>query len=247
MSSKNCDITDYYEALSDEYYDRILHPTCANFRTLSYDFVRRALYETAHPINRSLEVGAGRSIVAELRRNGLDRIRWLTISDKSRGMLRHSNELNDYYEEEKLVDIIDSQRIHYNFDNMKFDLVVSSLADPYNSRAFWRSLRKLVVGGGRVIFTTPSYEWTRIFRRENQSNMFGVAEFQSVCGTTLHVPSIVLSPDDQIAMCQEFGFEVEYLEQIYCNSIPLEELSPKLKATRSKRQPAVTGYMFSAQ
>lgn len=231
-----------YEDISDEYYDPRRHPTCANFRRLSLGFVDRFLSSQSRRFERCLEIGAGRSVLAELRRNGNNRLGFVTISDKSEKMLRHSRDLEAFYDRALLLDVESVPRSTSGFEQS--DLVAASLADPYNTSSLWRFLSEAVVAGGTVVFTVPSYEWASTFRRHNQAGQYDVAEFVSRNGTVMYLPSFILTPDEQIALGHRFGFRIDRLEQAYCDAIADSELSPKLISVRAKRLPAVTGYVF---
>lgn len=235
-----------YEEAANEYYDAKLHPTCANFRTLSYFFIEALLSASPRHFSRCLEIGAGRSVLAELRKKGLDRFGQLTISDKSKSMLRHSRDLVPFYDLELLLDVEDVPEMR-RVCAERYDLVVASLADPYNGNALWRSLKEIVNIAGQVILTTPSYEWARAFRKESQSKLYDVAEFITSGGSNLYFRSVVFPPDEQISMCYRFDFQIDRLEQIYCDPIPEAELSSKLHAVRRNQLPAVTGYVLVRQ
>src|SRR5258708_2843943 len=81
-----------YELVALEYYDPHKHPTCANFREASAGILRDWLAQLfPNGPGRACEVGAGRSILAEL----LDRQRVplddLLITDSSPSMLSYSS------------------------------------------------------------------------------------------------------------------------------------------------------------
>lgn len=232
-----------YDYVADEYYDAALHPTCANFERLSYQFVEERLTQSRRRFGRSLEVGAGKSVLARMREKGIDRIVSLTISDKSETMLRHSRDLARYYESAIILDVEDSNNSAARL-GAQYDLVVASLADPYNGNALWSFLKTVVVASGWVILTTPSYEWCRRFRSEKQSSLFDVAEFVTRDGTRKLLPSIVFPPEEQLALCSRFGFRVDRLEQAYCDQIPPSELSPKLTVAIEDDLPVLTGYVL---
>ena len=89
--------TGTYSELSSEYYDSVKHPTCADFRDagrlLLYDFVDQGLIRSD---GRTIEVGAGRSLVAEVLSARDRSIEGLLITDISFEMLWHSREFSEH-------------------------------------------------------------------------------------------------------------------------------------------------------
>lgn len=246
MSDLDTAMISEYGELADEYYDPTRHPTCANFRKLSYLLIEKILSASPELFNKCLEIGAGRSVMAELRKNGLERLGHLTISDKSERMLRHSSDLAPYYDADLLLDIEDTPNIR-RVCTGQYDLVVASLSDPYNGEALLQSLKKIIDFEGRVILTTPSHEWANAYRKKSQSGLYNVAVFISKDGTRHYLRSIILPIDEQIELCDRFDFRISCLEQIYCDQIPAVELSTKLAIVRRNRLPAVTGYVLTRQ
>ncbi len=55
-----------YDALASEYYDAQLHPTCANCGELSSRFLSTHFGKHAISTRSALEVGTGKSILAEV-------------------------------------------------------------------------------------------------------------------------------------------------------------------------------------
>lgn len=232
-----------YDDLSEEYYDAERHPTCANFYSLSYRWIRKQLSSLPSHFNRCLEIGAGYSIMAKLRSDGFDRVGWLAISDKSELMLNYSRGLAKFYDEALILDIEDTENAK-RVCSKDYDLVVASLADPYNGPRLWQTLNQIMATNGRVVFTTPSYEWTTSFRKLEQAGKIDLAEFVSKSGDIIYLRSDVLSAAKQIELCYRHGFRLELLEQVYCDDIPVAELSWKLDRVRGLKMPALTGYMF---
>jgi ubiquinone/menaquinone biosynthesis C-methylase UbiE len=161
-----------YERVGAEYYDPELHPTCANFRSASEQIVARWLGATSGQV---VEVGCGRSVVAELLRGQRSNLRALTLLDSSWTMLRHSL---PFVESGAMLVLSEADELALR-DGVA-DLLVASLGDPYNSEAFWRASRRVVRTDGRIIFSTPSFEWSTAFRR-SMHHPPDVAEFVRLC------------------------------------------------------------------
>jgi hypothetical protein len=232
--------TGEYDQLASEYYDALLHPTCANFRALSYGFIREAVHAIGRNFSTSLEIGAGKSLLAELRQDGMDCFGELTISDKHANMLAHSDRLQQYFNHRTIVDMSVASVNEMLLEN--FELVVGSLIDPYNGSPLWANLKEITFKGGYVIVTTPSYDWAQQFRNSSDAK-YDFAEFASG-DQRISVRSVVLEPKDQIALAERCGFKLVQLKQKFCSELLPEQLSPKLKYVLTHQLPAVTGYVF---
>lgn len=233
-----------YDEIAEEYYDAKRHPTCANFRDLSKAWIKRLLEAAERRYDSCLEVGAGRSILAELKKEGLTQIGRLAISDKSSKMLEHSRDLAAFCNTHFVLDAEAPSRLLPEHVN-SYDLIVCSLADPYNSEALWHSLRYLVKRNGTILFTTPSLDWAESFRLQYQEGLLEVASFAMRREQNVVVRSTILSPQKQIELCRKAGFVVNQWDQLYADKIEQDELSWKLAKARSGSVPVVTAYSFS--
>src|SRR5216683_2735662 len=83
-----------YELVAQEYYDAERHPTCANFREASRLLFRRWLSLVP---NRKLicELGAGKSLLAEILTEALRSLDTVTLVDESPSMLAYSRALKE--------------------------------------------------------------------------------------------------------------------------------------------------------
>ncbi len=158
-----------YDDVADEYYDKSLHPTCANFAELSERFFRRRLQPDSYKDKNVLEVGCGRSIVAEILVNNEISLNGLTLLDSSPRMLSYSEQWQQRGASLVVADAQDTRLLSHSFH-----LIISSLGDPYNGAPFWSEIERLLMVGGACLFTTPSYEWAQRFRRGTD---FHSAEF----------------------------------------------------------------------
>jgi SAM-dependent methyltransferase len=188
-----------YDCVANEYYDSVLHPTCFNFGELS----KRAICLWLDPgVTREkdiLEVGAGRSIAAQLMISAGCRLDRLFLLDKSPAMLAYSRGWAD--DGAKLL-IADARST--SLQGNSFDLIIASLGDPYNQLEFWNEVARLLRPNGLCLFTTPTYEWARLFRK---GSMTDEAEFLLQDGTIATVPSFIPSNEIQLKMLADAGLE----------------------------------------
>jgi len=217
-----------YSQLASEYYDSQRHPTCANFREASAAILRSWFSAFLTPGIVILETGAGASLAAELKIEMKLPVA-LILSDQSAEMLSKSDGGSS---DRRVV----SDAEHLAFRSRSVDAIVASLADPYNTIAFWQECARVLRPGGRVFFTTPSFTWAHSFREETGSPTMA-AEFALANGGTLFVPSVVLRPSSQAELIRSAGLEVEQVVHIDACEIQYTKRSPKLRPGA-----LVTGY-----
>lgn len=190
-----------YEAIASEYYDERRHPTCANFFELSKQFIEPRLLARPSLGAGILEVGAGKSVVALSLAHYRKSISDVTLLDQSAGMLRHSQCWS-----KKVRAIVVGDACNSGLPDSSFDLVVSSLGDPYNSELFWAEAYRLLVSGGVCLYTTPAWEWASRFRVETNPS---AAEFSLSSGAKVYVRSNVPQTEVQRDTMRAAGFRIE--------------------------------------
>lgn len=216
-----------YEDLAGEYYDPKCHPTCANFREASRGLLIPWLQELAGHDTAVLEVGAGDSIVSEWLAGSKRTVPWFVATDLSWNMLRYSLDRGTGAE---LV-VCDARQLPFTPNS--FDIVVSSLGDPYNTIQFWKEAKRVLKKNGHVLFTTPSFEWAQKFRNSDNH-----AEFQMCSGKLLAVASYVLSIENQCALISNAGLSPIQISHIDDSQLKATPRSPKLRTGS-----IVSGYM----
>lgn len=218
-----------YEILASEYYDSERHPTCANFRELSATYLASQL-SGASSQERMVEVGAGRSLAAEILSSKIA-LKNLVITDQSPAMLRHSAH---WTQQGALVQVVDARQLSVQFSGL--DVIIASLADPYNDAAFWRSAFQSLGKGGRVVCTLPAFEWAHSFRMRAALPQ-DVAEFLTANGSTHLVPSFVPQLARQIGMMENAGLVVQNFQALSLTHLSTgSQVSPKLLV--ANRSPA---------
>ena len=128
----NClNLVPSYQLVADEYYDDSRHPTCVNFGELSTLFLDERLRRLAPYSCKALDVGAGRSILARIFEEQNLPIANVTLLGQSNEMLKHSERWIVLGAKPIVVDAR-----HTGLPDGEFDIIVSSLGDPYNCLNF---------------------------------------------------------------------------------------------------------------
>lgn len=233
-------ISGTYEDLASEYYDEDRHPTCANFREgssrLLCDWLR------THRVEQAWlgEVGPGKSVVAELLAADDVPLGRLVLIDSSPSMLAYSKGRVS-----RGVRLLIGDATALPLVSESVDLLVSSLGDSYNVGALWREVYRVLRPGGMSLFTTPSYDWARSFRRtENPDNMM-LAEFELSDGRHVAVPSWIYPVRSQVNLIESSGLLVKDLADVAISDLKSGRLSPKLVIERGMDASVVTGYVVS--
>lgn len=221
-----------YNLLADEYYNELLHPTCADFRDATILAQKKAPLSNA--AQRIVEIGAGKSIFHS--------VDLFEISNAARELilLDSSSEMLSYSHVENLP--CNSYKILANAYNLPLpsesqDLLISHLGDPYNTTAFWNEVSRSLKIGGQILFTTPSFTWATKFRDPSQIN----AAIFEVGHRTIHSHSNIVSFKIQKKMTPPNlkiidYFEVKLSELVSYRSSKLNVLKPN--------EPIVSAYIL---
>jgi SAM-dependent methyltransferase len=230
-----------YDALAAEYYDVRRHPTCANFREGSRRVLDRWLGSLRVDGQVLCDIGAGKSILAEVVAPKFSWLRRVILVDESPRMLAYSGQWADIGAQ---LIIGDASRIPLLTEST--DVIVSSLGDPYNLDDFWSEVRRVLRPGGRAFFTTPSYEWARAFRR-SENGLPNVATFQLLNGQTVYVPSYILDVGDQVDLMARHGLIVSEVINVLLSALTETPISPKLLSPDRRDGKVVTGFALIAR
>jgi ubiquinone/menaquinone biosynthesis C-methylase UbiE len=232
-------VTNSYARVAAEYYDGDLHPTSSDFGFASYQLLKKNK-EILFDAQSMCEVGAGKSTLLRVLLEENIRPTKLIISDLSSDMLQYSKDMRPTNAQ---FIICDATKIPV--DESTFDLTVSLLGDPYNSRALWLELNRILKVGGVAFYTTPSWEWANEFRDHATDERRGAALFQTKHAGSVYVPSQVLPETHQAQLIGEAGFDVLKI----CR-FTVEELlalrgraSPKISNYLTKSTPIVTAFV----
>lgn len=191
-----------YDAIAEEYYDAVQHPTCANFRSLSSAFLEKLRTNEAFDkklrIASILETGAARSLVAEALSEFDLNLSNLTIQDDSEKMLAHSlrwqNAVRDIF-------VSDARRLPSQ--DRSFEMIFSFLADPYNDEQLWSEVKRVLADDGFWIVTLPSHRWSKAFRK---ASGLKVSRFLTKSGEEFDLPSITYPVGEFVRSLERRGF-----------------------------------------
>jgi SAM-dependent methyltransferase len=208
-----------YDQIAHEYYNSSRHPTCANFDMLSRRFLEPKIFGLSDAVKKTIDVGAGRSVLASVLARVRSRLDDCVLLDSSPGMLEYSREWEKLGASLMIADITNT-----GLPQSEFQLLVASLGDPYNTEDFWAEAHRLLSDGGTCLFTTPTPEWAHRFRPPSQKTN---AQFDLANNQSILVPSHIPRPEDQIAMIQRSGFRISEV-QSYSSSDVAGPLSSKL-------------------
>jgi SAM-dependent methyltransferase len=184
------------------------------------------------PDSDMADVGCGDSLLMDVLTASRTAYRSVLLVDSSATMLGYSERWRRAGAQLVLADVE-----HLPVPADSFDLVVSVLGDPYNTPGFWAETSRTLKPGGSILFTTPSYEWSRAFRGGRRA-----AAFDRLDGQDLAVASIVLAPSEQRRLLEGVG-----LSLVDRMAVPLRRLtgaiSPKVSVLPSLDSPVVTAYL----
>jgi SAM-dependent methyltransferase len=224
-----------YDSVADEYYDPERHPTCFNFGELSGRFILPRLAHNLAARKAVLEVGAGRSIIAPVMARAGALLNQLVLLDSSKAMLSYSQE----WEHQGAKLLITDARLTRLLGG-SFDIIVSSLGDPYNCPRFWLEVERLLRPSGICLFTSPAFEWACRFRRRDSLEH---AEFLVSGGKIVNVPSHVPPLDEQLKMISEARLSIREIVAFYRTDLHSRP-SPKLDVFNEvPNPPVVRGFM----
>jgi ubiquinone/menaquinone biosynthesis C-methylase UbiE len=124
----------------------------------------------------------------------------LVLLDSSSAMLEYSRQW-----ERQGAKLVVADARETSFRDASFDIIVSSLGDPYNCSSFWFEVTRLLRPRGICLFTCPAFEWACRFREEED---FQYAEFVVKGNKIVKVPSYVPALEKQIKMISRAGLIV---------------------------------------
>jgi SAM-dependent methyltransferase len=223
---------DAYDAVADEYYDRVRHPTCADFRRAGRALLRGLLPSV--PADESCEVGAGASLLAELREERGEALAGLLITDQQESMLRYSER---WGRRGARLAVASASALPVPDESLR--LLVGSLADPYDDARFWREARRVLAPGGSCIVTVPSHVWASAFRAHGAGGE--AAEFELRSGETVRMPSFVRQPSAERRLIEASGMLFDSATAVALGELE-PPLSPKLLGLEPD-DPVVSAYV----
>jgi SAM-dependent methyltransferase len=224
-----------YDDIAAEYYDAARHPTCANFLELSAAFLTPRIQKFASVAAAFLEVGAGRSLVAPILARSRPHSR-VVLLDQSPRMLEHSRQWGP-----DGARLLVGDARNTGLPAASFQLIVSSLGDPYNDSSFWVEMDRLLVPRGVCLFTAPAREWAERFRTESGR---GVAEFVLSNGAEVSVRSNIPSMSSQAQMIEEAGLYLQEMQALDATQLLGARSSKLLVDAQTSSLPVVRGFVI---
>ena len=185
-------VSNGYDAVAFEYYDRRLHPTCWALGVASKRIVAACIGQLARPSRLAVELGAGAQRVKFT--GAADTLHF----DTSVGMLRNSPEPGN---------LVLADNLNLPLRSGTVAQVLAELADPYNTPEAWLELARILEPGGRALVTMPSHEWANAWRVEEGTPQ-NVSRFLLKNGRTVDLPSRVLPSAEQTACFSACGLAV---------------------------------------
>jgi SAM-dependent methyltransferase len=223
-----------YDDIAAEYYDPIRHPTCANFFELSAAFLVPRIQKYAPAARAILEVGTGRSIVAPTMAAKELPLSHVTLLDQSPRMLEYSRDW-----ERRGARFLVADAASTGLPPASFQLIVSSLGDPYNDATFWQEMSRLLDLRGVCLFTTPAPEWSERFRAGSNRR---AAEFVLANGTKALVRSDIPSVASQSQIIGGAGLYVDEMEAFDAAQLSGPVSSKLLVDGQTSPLPVVRGF-----
>lgn len=211
-----------YADVAKDYYDPHLHPTCSNFGAASEKILDDWLPQFWPGSGWVCEVGAGRSLTASVALASGHKVDRLIISDLEPEMLVQSIAAIEAGAHPVLANAF-----RLPFKDNCFSLVVASLGDPFNTRAYWAEVFRVLMDGGITLFTTPAYQWSSKFRRQEGAAK-DFAEFTDRQGERVLVPSAIYPKQVQFELMKSAGLTVLDHRNVSVKEIGQASLSPKL-------------------
>ena len=195
-----------YEGIAGEYYNPDRHPTCSNFSELSNRFLDPRIRKIVTAESTVLELGAGRSSVAPISLARGFPLASLILLDQSARMLEHSRKWA-----RQGVRLVIGDAWSTGLPAASFQLIVSSLGDPYNGYPLWREVARLLDREGICLFTTRAPEGAERFRAPSETT---VAEFILADGSTVRVRSDIPPLERQKEVISAAGLQIEEIESL---------------------------------
>lgn len=175
--------------------------TTANFHELSVDFFSNVFERDILDGMDVLELGPGRGW---LRKN----FNWKEVNYKCVDISEEMICLID--EEEKYVSSVSE----LPFENNYFDVIISSLGDPYFYPEALNEISRVLKHKGKFIFSTPSNEWAKAIRGDNNKTIFRGSK-----GGQFEVYSFTYDRGCMIDLWEAYGMDPIIIQSVYGSGI----------------------------
>lgn len=213
-----------YDLIAEEFADdkRI---TTANFHDLSNYFFKSQIKQYSSPTKSVLDLGTGRGYLIPILQESFTTIVVTDLSPKMLSFIKQSS---------GLLKVI-SSAFDLPFADNSFDLVVSSLADPFLKGEALKEVLRILVDGGIFIFSSPSKIWSDAIRQENHTAQTAT-KFIHSSGLEAEVYSFTYTNDELQQLIASYGFQIETFETAYGRELKnhCRTISPALTEAANK-------------
>lgn len=185
--------------------------TTKDFHTYSMSFFNKSITEYIKENYKILEIGPGKD--------------WLRKNFNLRTTQYFSIDVSTQMQKERLGDnhYIGSVR-NMPFPDDSFDIVLSSLADPYFYPSAIYEIYRVLKPDGKFIFTTPSSIWSSAIRNNNSNK----TTFTLKDGDKAEVFSFTFTMSEILEILKTCGFKVVHCEEIKAIPEINENISPAI-------------------
>lgn len=185
-----------YNLIASEFTDE-LRLTTANFHDLSYDFFRSNIEACAKPDSSALDLGTGRGYLLPLLGTRFHKVVALDLSIE---MLKHIDlPTGNVFQ-------ACGSAFQLPFADHLFDVIVSSLADPYLRGEALHEVGRVLKKQGVLILSSPTRDWSDAVRSEKPAN----TRFISSSGADNEVYSFTYTNNGLLHLIIQSGFQIEY-------------------------------------
>lgn len=200
-------------------YDSAEHATCRNFDEANYSFLRNTLNVVSCDAPLSyLDVGVGTGVsleniekILEKKSKTLEDVfSQIDVIDISQNMLSVT--------EQKFANMIDNffNKSILNFNTgSKYDLIISTLADPFLIDESFKKFYQLLNDDGYLVFTFPSYDWAKSINRSEIDKTI----FHNSQGEKMISYSFCWSNKSILNLLDKNNFDITRLEVIKLSQI----------------------------
>lgn len=188
-----------YAVLANEYYSPE-HKTSRNFDLVTKKII--APWSSQNWSGKIVELGAGRGRATE----------FLGVPSQILVQADQCEEMLMIEPRESCFLQIKCDARSTPFLNNSFNHAIAFLFDPFNDRAFYREVYRLLLKGGSFIGTLPNYTWGT-FLRQSLGLPLDQTRFLTKNGKVIFAPSLLSSNDELTRELTEVGFcDIEIIE-----------------------------------
>lgn len=192
-----------YEFIASEFTDE-KRVTTANFHDLSFEFLLSETNRQLGPKDNVLDLGTGRGYLAHKLSETYSKVFSVDLAFQ---MLQFNGVLTSQ------VKMVCGSAFNLPFLSDSFNVVVSSLADPFLIEAALVEISRVLKKDGRFICSSPSEVWSAAFR-DHVNNSRLSTKFLHSSGLEVEVFSFTYTNDQLVQLLLSCGFIVEIIKTV---------------------------------